>query len=353
MPPNHPAPRRRHVVYVSHIVTSPDLPDARRHTTPTPAPEAPAIDLSVVVPAYDEAAGISTFHQRLTAVLDTLPLRAEVVYVNDGSRDTTLALLRELARTDPRVLVVDLSRNFGKEIALTAGLEHTRGRAVAVIDADLQDPPELIGSMVEAWHAGADVVLMRRRERDGETWFKRVTALGFYRVMQRIGAVQIPAEVGDFRLMSRRAVDAVLSLKERSRFMKGLFAWVGYRETVIEYDRAPRAAGRSSWSYWLLWNFALDGITSFSTVPLRIASYVGLLTAFVAFGYAAWIFGKTIWFGESVRGYPTIMVVTLGLGGVQLMALGIIGEYIGRMYLEVKQRPLYLVNEIITHQQDA
>ena len=315
----------------------------------TVAPAPTVIDLSVVVPAYNEAAGIEGFHRRLSAVLDAIPMVSEVIYVNDGSRDDTLGALRELSRRDPRITVVDLSRNFGKEIALTAGLEHTAGRAVIVIDADLQDPPELIPDMVRAWEAGSDVVLMRRLERDGESWVKRATAHGFYRVMQRIGAVRIPEEVGDFRLMSRRAIDAVLSLKERTRFMKGLFAWVGFRETVIEYQRERRAAGKTSWSYWLLWNFALDGITSFSTVPLRLASYVGLVTALVAFVYAAWIFGKTIWFGESVRGYPTIMVVTLGLGGVQLMALGIIGEYIGRMYLEVKQRPLYLVNEIITH----
>jgi polyisoprenyl-phosphate glycosyltransferase len=310
--------------------------------------ELTVIDLSVVVPAYNEADGIAAFHRRLTAVLSTLPLEAEIIFVNDGSRDATLTVLRGLAQADTRVTVIDLARNFGKEVALTAGLEHTSGRAVVVIDADLQDPPELIGAMVQAWQHGADVVLMKRQGRAGETWLKRVTARAFYRLMQRIGDVRIPEDVGDFRLMSRRALDALLSLKERTRFMKGLFAWVGYRETVIEYQRERRAAGRSSWSYWLLWNFALDGITSFSTAPLRLASYVGLLTAMVAFGYAAWIFGKTMLFGENVRGYPTIMLVMLGLGGVQLMAIGIIGEYLGRMYLEVKQRPLYLVNEIIT-----
>jgi len=300
--------------------------------------------LSVVVPVYNEQDVLPEFHRRLAKVLDSLGA-AEIIYVNDGSGDRSMALLAELHHGDPRVAVVDLSRNFGKEIAMTAGLDHARGDAVVIIDADLQDPPELIPEMVAAWREGHDVVLMRRRSRSQESWFKRTSARAFYRTMHKLGAIDIPEDVGDFRLLSRRAVDAVRRFPERSRFMKGLFAWIGYPCREIEYDRAGREAGTTTWSYWRLWNFALEGITSFSALPLKLASYVGLVTAVVSFTYGAFVIGKTLLYGDPVRGYPTLVVVVLFLGGLQLMALGIIGEYLARMFIEVKQRPLYLVQQ--------
>ena len=301
--------------------------------------------LSVVVPAFNEEAVLADFHRRLAAVLDALPVFAEVVYVNDGSSDGTRSRLMALREADARVAVIELSRNFGKEIAMSAGLDHAKGDAVVVIDADLQDPPELIPDMLRAWREGFDVVLMRRRSRAQESWLKKATARTFYRAIGRMGTIDIPENVGDFRLLSRRAVAALRRFPERSRFMKGLFAWIGFPCHEIEYDRDGRHAGKTKWNYWRLWNFALEGITSFSVVPLKAASYVGFATAAVAFAYGVYVIGKTILYGEPVRGYPTLIVVVLFLGGLQLMALGIIGEYLARMFIEVKQRPLYLVQE--------
>jgi glycosyltransferase involved in cell wall biosynthesis len=302
-----------------------------------------AATLSVVVPVFNEQEVLPEFHRRLAAVLDALPVQAEIVYVNDGSRDGTMALLSGLHRTDPRVAVVDLSRNFGKEIAMSAGLDHAGGDAVVVIDADLQDPPELIPDMLRAHGEGFDVVLMRRRSRAQETWLKKATARAFYRAIGRMGTIAIPENVGDFRLLSRRAVLALRRFPERSRFMKGLFAWIGFPCREIEYDRDGRYAGETKWNYWRLWNFALEGITSFSVVPLKAASYIGFIAAVVAFGYGAFVVAKTLLFGDPVRGYPTLVTLVLFFGGLQLMALGIIGEYLARMFIEVKQRPLYLV----------
>ena len=298
--------------------------------------------ISVVVPAYNEAAGLPVFHERLLAALSPLG-QYEVVYVNDGSTDTTLAAMEALHRGDDRVAVVSLSRNFGKETAITAGLDHAFGDAVVVIDADLQDPPELIPAMVEQWRAGFDMVFARRRDRAGETWLKRATAWSFYRLMQGLGDVKLPEDAGDFRLMSRRVVDSVRQLREQHRFMKGLFAWVGYPTTFILYDRAPRHAGKTKWSYWKLWNLALEGITSFTVMPLKLATYVGLAVALMSVIYAAQVIIKTLIFGNPVAGYPSLMTVVLFLGGVQLMFLGVIGEYLGRVFNETKQRPLYLV----------
>jgi glycosyltransferase involved in cell wall biosynthesis len=302
-----------------------------------------APSLSVVVPVHDEEAVLPELHRRLAAVLDGLGLPAEIVYVNDGSRDGSLALLTSLHAADARVAVVDLSRNFGKEVAMSAGLDHASGDAVIVIDADLQDPPELIPEMVRAWREGSDVVLMRRRSRAKESWLKKATARAFYGAIGRIGTIEIPADVGDFRLLSRRAVEAVRRFPERSRFMKGLFAWIGFPCRELAYDRDGRYAGESKWNYWRLWNFALEGITSFSVLPLKVASYIGVLTALLAFAYGALIVAKTLLWGDPVRGYPTLVTVVLFLGGLQLMALGVIGEYLARMFVEVKRRPLYLV----------
>lgn len=299
--------------------------------------------LSVVVPACNEEEVLPEFHKRLSAVFDRLPLRCEVVYVNDGSRDGTQAFIALLAHNDQRVSYVDLSRNFGKEIAMTAGLDHARGDAVVIIDADLQDPPELIEQLVQEWQSGFDIVYAQRAERDGETWLKKATATVFYQVIQRVSRVQIPRDTGDFRLMSRRAVDALLQLREQHRFMKGLFAWVGFPQKAVRYRRDPRFAGETKFNYWKLWNFALEGITSFTIAPLKMATYIGLLTATLAFCYGVWIISKTLLYGDPVRGYPSLMVTVLFLGGVQLVFIGVIGEYLGRIYNETKQRPLYFV----------
>lgn len=272
-------------------------------------------------------------------------MASAVLYVDDGSRDDTFQVMCELRAADPRVATLRLARNFGKELALTAGLDHvTRGAAV-VIDADLQDPPELIATFVAHWREGYDVVYGTRASRAGESRFKKFTAAAFYRVMERLSATPIPRDTGDFRLLSRRALDALAQVRERQRFMKGLFTWVGYRQLSIVYHRDARHAGTSKWSYWRLWNFALDGITSFSGAPLKLATYIGLLASLAAFLFGLWVLGKALLLGDPVRGYPSLMVVVLFLGGVQLMALGMIGEYLGRLYLEAKQRPLYLIDE--------
>ncbi|HET8941927.1 MAG TPA: glycosyltransferase family 2 protein [Rudaea sp.] len=302
-------------------------------------------ELSIVVPAYNESASLRAFHARLTAVLGTLDMHSNVLYVDDGSRDDTWAVLCELRADDSRVATLKLSRNFGKELALTAGLDHVDADAVIVIDADLQDPPELIPEFVRCWREGYDIVYGTRATRAGESPLKKLTSAGFYRVMERLSATPIPRDTGDFRLLSRRAVNAMKLLRERQRFMKGLFAWVGFRQKAIIYHRDPRFAGSSKFNYWRLWNFALEGITSFSGAPLRLATYVGVLTATLAFAFGVFVLIKAILFGDPVRGYPSLMLVVLFLGGVQLMALGVIGEYLGRLYMEAKQRPLYLVDE--------
>ncbi len=298
---------------------------------------------SVVVPAFNEAEGIAAFHERLSQVMQALGETWEVVYVNDGSRDRTLAVLERLRRGDGRIALVNLSRNFGKEIATTAGLDHALGEAVVVIDADLQDPPEVIPALVAAWRDGFDMVYAQRRMREGETWLKKLSAALFYRVMQTLGEVQLPRNAGDFRLMSRRAVDALLQLREQHRFMKGLFAWIGFASIAVPYDRAPRAAGRSKWSYWRLWNLALEGITSYTVMPLKVATYLGLVVSVFAAIYGGAIVLRTLIVGNRVPGYPSLMAVILFLGGTQLMTLGVIGEYLGRVFNETKQRPLYVV----------
>jgi polyisoprenyl-phosphate glycosyltransferase len=299
--------------------------------------------LAVVVPAHNEADGLPALHQRLVAVLDRLDLDSRVIYVDDGSRDATWACIADLVGADSRVCGLRLSRNFGKELAMTAGLDAVDADAAVVIDADLQDPPELIEELVARWRDGHDVVYARRMEREGESWVKRATAAGFYRLMGRLSKVPIPPDTGDFRLLSRPALDALRRLRERHRFMKGLFAWVGFRQVAVPYRRERRHAGKSKFNYWRLWNFALEGITSFSTAPLRVATYAGVAVASVAFLTGLWIVLKTLLWGDAVPGYPSLMVTVLFIGGVQLTALGIIGEYLGRLYDESKQRPLYLV----------
>jgi glycosyltransferase involved in cell wall biosynthesis len=302
-------------------------------------------ELTVVVPACNEAAVLDAFHQRLASVLDALPLDSAVLYVDDGSTDGTWTVIERLLAHDTRVRALKLSRNFGKEAALTAGLDHVDEGAAVAIDADLQDPPELIPELVAQWRAGFDVVYATRSARAGETRLKRLTAAGFYRAMERISDTPLPRDTGDFRLLSRRALDALARLRERQRFMKGLFAWIGYRQTAVHYQREPRHGGRSKWSYWRLTQLAIEGITSFSTAPLRLATWVGLGSSMLAFVYGVWVLTKALIWGDLVRGYPTLMLVILFLGGVQLLALGVIGEYLGRSYAESKQRPLYFVEE--------
>lgn len=298
---------------------------------------------SVVVPCYNEALGLAEFHRRLSAVMDTIGRSWEVMYVNDGSADATLACMEAMRATDPHVGLINLSRNFGKEIALTAGLDHAQGDAIIVIDADLQDPPEVIPELVAVWDQGIDMVYAQRRAREGETWLKKFTANQFYRLMQRLGGVRLPRNTGDFRLLSRRSLDALLQLREHHRFMKGLFAWVGYPSKAVLYDRDPRTAGESSWSYWRLWNLALEGITGFTVLPLKLATYFGLFVALGAMVYGGFLVLRTLLHGSEVPGYPSLMLVVLFMGGVQLMTLGVIGEYLGRVFNETKRRPLYFV----------
>lgn len=301
--------------------------------------------LTVVIAAYNEVAALPRLHPRLLAVLDGLQdLDTRVVYVDDGSADGTREWMMDTAAHDPRVGVLLLSRNFGKEAALTAGLDFVDTGAAILLDADGQDPPELIPQFVALWRQGYDDVHGTRLERDGEGWFKRATAAAFYRVIGRLSRTPIPADTGDFRLLSERALAGLAQLRERHRFMKGLFGWVGFKRVSLPYKREARLAGHSKFGFWKLWNFALEGITSFSTVPLRVATYLGLLTATAAFGFAMLIVVKAALYGDRVAGWPTMMAVILFLGGVQLIALGLIGEYLGRLYMEAKQRPLYLVD---------
>ena len=300
--------------------------------------------LSVVVPVFNEEEVIQIFHNRLSAVLSTLSdVRWEIIYVNDGSTDLSLTKIMGFMEKDSRVQVVDFSRNFGKEAALTAGIDNALGDAAVFIDADLQDPPELIPDMVRQWQNGYDVVNMQRKTRAGESWIKRRTARAFYSLMGCIGPVKMPDNVGDFRLLSRRALDALSRMSERNRMMKGMFAWIGFSVKDIPFDRDARRAGTTKWNYIQLFNLALEGITSFSIAPLKVASIAGLLVSLAAFFYGAVVAAKALVWGDPVPGYPSLMVVILFIGGLQLLAIGIVGEYLGRIFMETKNRPLYLV----------
>ena len=302
--------------------------------------------VSIVTPFYNEQAGIKLFYDRLVPVLEALKdIRFEVICVDDGSRDQTLGLLLELSQRDGRFRVIELSRNFGKEAALTAGIDAALGDAVIPIDADLQDPPELIAQMIHLWREGADVVLARRVDRSTDSLVKRGTASLFYRLHNRLSSISLPQNVGDFRLMNRPAVDALKKLPEQQRFMKGLFAWVGFRTSTVEYSRQSRAAGGSKFSGWTLWNFALEGITSFSTAPLRIWTYLGLFISSLTLIYASFIVLRTLVSGVDVPGYASLLVAVLFLGSLQLISIGVLGEYVGRIYLESKHRPPYIVRQ--------
>ncbi len=301
--------------------------------------------VSVVVPMYNEEQGIDLFFERLEAALAKITQFYEIVCIDDGSSDSTFAKLVQHRVRDERIKVIALSRNFGKDIALTAGMDNAEGQTIVPIDADLQDPPELIGEMLEKWRDGYDVVYASRASRDTDTAAKRLTSRAFYSVHNWLADVRIPHDTGDFRLMDRRVAKAIQQLPERNRFMKGLFSWVGFKQTGIEYARESRAAGTSKWAYWKLWNFAIDGITASSTLPLRIWTYLGLFIATGSFAYAGWLIVRTMINGADVPGYASLMAAILFLGGINILATGIIGEYLGRVFVEVRNRPLYLIRE--------
>lgn len=303
--------------------------------------------LTIVVAAFDEARALPALHPRIAAVMEALAadgITVRVLYVDDGSGDATWEVLQGIAAGDARVALLRLSRNFGKEVALTAGLDLVTEGAAMILDADGQDPPELIPQFVARWREGYDDVHGTRVSREGEGWLKRSTAHLFYRVIQRLAKTPVPSDTGDYRLLSPRALEGLRQLRERHRFMKGLFGWLGFNRIAVPYARERRIAGHSKFGFWRLWNFALDGVTSFSTAPLRLATYVGVFTACGAFAFALYVIGKAWLYGDRVAGWPTMMAVILFLGGVQLVALGVIGEYLGRLYEESKQRPLYLVS---------
>ncbi|WP_029226275.1 glycosyltransferase family 2 protein [Burkholderia ubonensis] len=300
--------------------------------------------VSLVVPFYNEGEAVGHFFDVVIPLMAGIDgIRFEIVCVNDGSRDDTLDRLIAIGAKDRRVRVIDLTRNFGKEAALTAGLDEAVGDAVIPIDADLQDPPGLIPVMIEHWRNGAEVVAARRTNRACDSFAKRTAAALYYRVHNALSEVKLPENVGDFRLMDRQVVNALRSLPERRRFMKGLFAWVGFRTVIVDYEREARSAGKSKFSGWKLWNFALEGITSFSTVPLRSWTYIGLGIAALAFVYGAFIVARTLMFGNPVPGYASLISAMLFISGIELIGIGVVGEYIGRIYYESKERPIYLV----------
>jgi polyisoprenyl-phosphate glycosyltransferase len=295
---------------------------------------------------HNEEAVLPALFGRLTSCLQKVTEDYEIVCVNDGSRDGTWEKLKTFAHADPRIRLINLSRNFGKEIALSAGLDYTVGDAVIPIDADLQDPPELIPAMVEEWKKGYKVVLATRKSRNTDSWLKRKSAEWFYKAMNSVSTVKLPPNTGDFRLMDRQVVEAVKQMPERTRFMKGIFAWVGYSTTTLYFDREARVAGATTWNYWKLFQFALDGIFSFTSLPLRVWTYIGALISFFSFFWAMVIIARTIFFGNP-PGYPSLMVAVLFMGGMQLLSIGIVGEYVGRIYREAKHRPLYLISETV------
>lgn len=300
--------------------------------------------VSIVVPFHNEGEGIILFYHAINeAIKNIIGVQFEIVCVDDGSSDDTLEKLIEISRDDIRYSVIELSRNFGKEAALTAGIDVATGDAVIPIDADLQDPPELIADMINEWTKGFEVVLARRIDRTSDSYLKRKTAKLFYQFHNRVSSVKIPENVGDFRLMDRVVVDALQQLPEKQRFMKGLFAWVGFKTTTLDYVRHSRAAGKTNFSGWKLWNFALEGITSFSSAPLKLWTYIGGAGALASMIYALYIVARTLIHGIDVPGYASLLVAILFIGSLQLISVGILGEYIGRMYMESKNRPVYLI----------
>lgn len=303
--------------------------------------------VSLIVPVFNEEQAVRGFYQ---AVRQEPALQAhliEIVFINDGSSDRTAEIARSIALTDSDVVLINFSRNFGKEPALFAGLEYASGDAVVPMDVDLQDPVAVVAQLIDEWQNGADVVLAKRRDRSSDGYLKRRSASLFYRLLNRIAYTHIEENVGDFRLMDRKVVDVIKTLPEQQLFMKGVLSWAGFNVAIVEYDRAARAVGRSKFNAWRLWNLALDGITSFSTLPLRLWSYLGACISLLALLYAGYLVVDKILFGNDVPGYPSLMTAILFLGGVQLIGIGILGEYIGRIYMEAKHRPRYVVKEIV------
>jgi glycosyltransferase involved in cell wall biosynthesis len=303
--------------------------------------------ISVIAPVLDEAEAIGAFLAAYDAMLQNQPFDAELLFVDDGSTDATRQMLAEASRTRTDLGYVGLSRNFGKEAAMTAGLAHARGDAAVIVDVDLQDPLELIPIFVRYWQAGADMVYGVRTDRSRDAMLKRVTAGWFYNVFNRAADTRIPANAGDFRLLDRRVIEALQRLPERNRFMKGLYAWVGFQSVAVPYSRAPRLHGRSKFNGFKLWNFALDGVIGFSTALLKVWTYVGLLVALTATLYAGWIGVRTVFFGRDVPGYASLMVAILVLGSAHIVSIGMLGEYIGRLFIEAKQRPIYILDEVV------
>ena len=302
--------------------------------------------ISILIPAYNEEAVLDKLYARLAKLADTQKgYNFEFLFVNDGSKDKTLEIIKDFAEKDTRVSYVNLSRNFGKEIGMIAGLDHVQGEATVIIDADLQDPPELIPQMIELWEEGYDDVYAKRKSREGETWFKKATSRLYYKTLQNLTHIPIQKDTGDFRLLDRRVVEALKQFRESQRNTKAMFSWVGFHKKEILYDRDPRAAGETKWNYLKLVELAIDGITSFTTAPLRVSTYAGIAVSVFTFLYLVYLVIRTVFFGTDLAGYPSMMAVILFLGGVQLLSLGVIGEYIGRIFNETKQRPLYLVEE--------
>lgn len=302
--------------------------------------------MSLVVPVFNEEDSVALFVQTTRDVLEAAGLEFEIVFINDGSQDSTIQRLMALSEADNRVKTINLSRNFGKEFALTAGLDHAIGDVLVPMDVDLQDPPELIPKFLEMWREGYDVVYGVRSCRKHDSIAKRTTAALFYRIFNRLSQLQVPYNAGDFRLIDRRVANVIRQMHERNRFMKGLFAWVGFNSIGIPYERPQRAAGSTKWGNWRLWNFALDGIFSFSTLPLRVWAYVGGIVALVSFSYGSFIVIRTLILGIDIPGYASLLTIVLFLGGIQLLSIGVLGEYLGRLFIEVKGRPLYVVESI-------
>ena len=301
--------------------------------------------VSIIAPCYNEEVVLHHFMTEIDLVLSDIEHTFELIFINDGSQDNTLDKLLELKKKYSYIRVINLSRNFGKEAAMTAGIDAAKGDALIPIDVDLQDPPELIKALISKWHEGFDVVLAKRVDRTSDTKAKRMSAELFYKFHNSISHVKIPNNVGDYRLMSRKVINAIQALPENQRFMKGIFSWVGFKTTAVEYVRDPRKAGETSFNGWKLWNFAVEGITSFSTVPLRIWLYLGFFIAFIALIFGSWIVLKTLIYGVDAPGYASMTTIVLFLGGIQLMGIGILGEYIGRLYMEAKHRPIYIIDE--------
>ena len=302
--------------------------------------------VSILIPAYNEEEVLYTLYDRLENVINKLNnYEFEVLLINDGSKDNTLNILRELRKRDKRMCYINLSRNYGKETAMIAGLDYVTGDCCIILDADLQDPPELIEEMLKYWEQGYDDVYAKRKSRAGESFMKKFTSSLFYKMLQKSTRIPIQKNTGDFRLLDRRCVDALRKFRESERYTKGMFSWIGFNKKEILFDRDPRVAGSTKWNYWKLIDLAIEGITSFTTKPLRISSFLGVIISFCAFVYIVIIIARTLIMGEAVKGYPSLMAVILFLGGVHLLSLGIIGEYIGRVFNETKRRPLYFVEE--------